>query len=149
MNQLDLQIASTSNQLPSIEHFQQWVNTVLTTSENALEILIRLVDEIESAELNERYRHKKGATNILSFPFEPPAAVDSPLLGDLVICVPIIETEAQQQQKPLLDHWAHITLHGVLHLCGYNHIEEDEAEIMEAKEIGLLKTLHINNPYEV
>jgi probable rRNA maturation factor len=149
MNQLDLQIASTSNQLPSIEHFQQWVNTVLTTSENALEILIRLVDEIESAELNERYRHKKGATNILSFPFEPPAAVDSPLLGDLVICVPIIETEAQQQQKPLLDHWAHITLHGVLHLCGYNHIEEDEAEIMEAKEIGFLKTLHINNPYEV
>ena len=148
MNQVDLQIVSTSNQIPSISDFQIWVDVVLNNNTPPLEVLIRLVDTAESADLNKRYRQKKGATNILSFPFEAPEMIESPLLGDLIICVPIIENEALEQKKPLLNHWAHITFHGLLHLCGYDHIKEVDAKIMEAKEISLLKTLLIDNPYE-
>lgn len=148
MNQIDLQIASSSNRLPTIAQFQTWVDTVLNTAESNIEVLIRLVDEKESAILNERYRQKQGATNILSFPFEAPDVVESALLGDLIICVPVIEAQAIAQHKSLLDHWAHIVIHGLLHLCGYDHIEASAAEEMEAKEIRFLKTLLIDNPYE-
>ncbi|MCK5898664.1 MAG: rRNA maturation RNase YbeY [Methylococcales bacterium] len=148
MNQIDLQIASSSNRLPTIAQFQTWVDTVLNTAESNIEVLIRLVDEKESAILNERYRQKQGATNILSFPFEAPDVVESTLLGDLIICVPVIEAQAIAQHKSLLDHWAHIVIHGLLHLCGYDHIEASAAEEMEAKEIRFLKTLLIDNPYE-
>ncbi|MCK4493383.1 MAG: rRNA maturation RNase YbeY [Methylococcales bacterium] len=148
MNQIDLQIVSTSQLLPTIAHFQMWVDIVLKTTESDHEILIRLVDEQESARLNERYRHKQGSTNILSFPFDAPDMIESTLLGDLIICVPVIEAEAIVQHKPLLHHWAHIVIHGLLHLCGYDHIEQSAAEEMEAKEIRFLKTLLIDNPYE-
>jgi probable rRNA maturation factor len=109
--------------------------------------VIRLVDDQESAELNQQYRHKQGPTNILSFPFEAPDGFDTDLLGDLVICTPLIALEAQQQNKQLFDHWAHITIHGVLHLLGYDHIDDAEAEEMEALEIKILSRLNINNPY--
>ncbi len=145
MNQLDIQVASNSSSLPNKMHFQTWVDSVLTDDS---EIVIRLVDNAESAELNQKYRHKKGATNILSFPFEVPEMIDSTLLGDLVICAPMIEQQAKQQQKHLLHHWAHIVIHGILHLCGYNHEDDAEAQIMEAKEINLLKKLFIRNPYQ-
>ncbi|MCK5924483.1 MAG: rRNA maturation RNase YbeY [Methylococcales bacterium] len=148
MNQLDLQIVSTSTQIPTSAHFQKWIDTVLKSAQSDTEVLIRLVDDKESADLNQRYRHKQGSTNILSFPFEAPDIIESPLLGDLIICVPVIENQAQQQHKRLLDHWAHIVIHGLLHLCGYDHIDHTEAQEMETKEIKLLNTLLINNPYE-
>ncbi len=145
MNQLEIQITSISEKIPSEGQFQTWVDMVLKDNN---ELVIRIVDRSESATLNQRYRHKHGATNILSFPFEVPKMISSSLLGDLVICAPIIEQQAEQQQKPLFHHWAHIVIHGVLHLCGYDHLSDTEAQIMESKEITLLKKLSIRNPYQ-
>ena len=108
---------------------------------------MRIVDEQESAELNEQYRHKSGPTNILSFPVDLPEGIELNLLGDLVICAPVLEKEALEQEKLLAHHWAHIIVHGVLHLLGYDHIDETQAELMENKEIAILNKLNINNPY--
>jgi probable rRNA maturation factor len=145
MNQLDIQIASHSTHLPTRTHFQTWIDLVLI---NPAEIVIRIVDQTESAELNQYYRHKQGATNILSFPFEAPKEIASALLGDLVICAPMIESQAKHQHKLLSHHWAHMVIHGVLHLYGYDHIKATDAQVMEAKEILLLKQLSIRNPYQ-
>ena len=111
-------------------------------------MVIRIVDEDESAQLNETYRHKVGATNVLSFPFEVPEGIELNLLGDLVVCAPVLAREAQEQNKPLMAHWAHIIIHGTLHLLGYDHIDDSDAREMEEKEIALLKTLSISNPYD-
>lgn len=149
MNYIDLQIA-TSAAHPESEQFQRWVDAALESFENNdedSEILIRLVDDAESAELNQQYRHKSGPTNILSFPFEVPDGMEMDLLGDLVICAPLIAQEAEQQNKSAEHHWAHITVHGVLHLLGYDHVEEQDAEEMEAREIEILRRLGIANPY--
>ena len=147
MNYLDIQLATSYADYPTEQQFQLWVDTVLQEDDQDSEIVIRLVDDQESAELNQQYRHKQGPTNILSFPFEAPDGFDTDLLGDLVICAPLIALEAQQQNKQLFDHWAHITIHGVLHLLGYDHIDDAEAEEMEALEIKILSRLNINNPY--
>ncbi|MGR8931521.1 MAG: rRNA maturation RNase YbeY [Gammaproteobacteria bacterium] len=148
MNYLDLQIATESSNYPSEQQFQQWIDKVLSDNSHDNEVVIRLVDEAESAELNQQYRHKTGPTNVLSFPFEAPEGFEMDLLGDLVICVPVIVKEAAEQNKLLEHHWAHITIHGVLHLLGYDHIEEADAEEMEALEIKLLNMLNIANPYQ-
>src|SRR5690606_4915165 len=111
------------------------------------ELVIRIVDKPEMSQLNEYYRGKTGPTNILRFPFEAPEHIEMNLLGDLVVCAPVLVEEARAQRKPLWHHWAHIIVHGVLHLLGYDHIEPDEAEIMEAKEIEILACLNIDNPY--
>lgn len=148
MNYLELQVATASCDYPSVEMFQHWMDTVLRDPAQNSEIVIRLVDDEESAALNQQYRHKLGPTNILSFPFEAPAGIETDLLGDLVICVPLISREAAEQHKLPEHHWAHITIHGLLHLLGYDHIEESEAEEMEALEIKLLNMLNINNPYQ-
>lgn len=150
MNYLELQIATESTDYPSEEQFQQWLDAALSGFEEEgadAEVVIRLVDDAESAELNQQYRHKEGPTNILSFPFEAPEGMELDLLGDLVICAPIIAKEALEQNKQTLHHWAHITVHGVLHLLGYDHIEDQDAEQMEALEIEILNTLNIANPY--
>jgi probable rRNA maturation factor len=147
MNYLEIQLATSYADYPSEQQFQLWVDTALQEDDQDSEIVIRLVDDQESAELNQQYRHKQGPTNILSFPFEAPDGFDTDLLGDLVICAPLIALEALQQNKQLFDHWAHITIHGVLHLLGYDHIDDAEAEEMEALEIKILSRLNINNPY--
>ena len=147
MNYLEIQLATSYADYPSEQQFQLWLDTVLQEDDQDSEIVIRLVDDQESAELNQQYRHKQGPTNILSFPFEAPDGFDTDLLGDLVICTPLIALKAQQQNKQLFDHWAHITIHGVLHLLGYDHIDDAEAEEMEALEIKILSRLNINNPY--
>lgn len=148
MNYLDIQVATESAEYPDAAKFQTWVDAVLSDSAVDSEIVIRLVDETESAELNGQYRHKSGPTNILSFPFEPPMGIEMDLLGDLLMCVPVITKEASEQHKLPEHHWAHITIHGVLHLLGYDHIEEQDAEHMEALEVSILKTLNIANPYQ-
>ncbi|WP_150047195.1 MULTISPECIES: rRNA maturation RNase YbeY [Methylomonas] len=148
MNFLEVQIATECANIPGEQQFQYWVDTVLSDATRDSEIVIRLVDFAESAELNQQFRNKTGPTNILSFPFEPPAEVESDLLGDLVICAPLIAEEALQQHKPIDHHWAHITVHGILHLLGYDHIAEQDAEEMEAVEVRILTVLHIPDPYQ-
>jgi len=147
MNQIEIQTIFKSNGQPDQEQIQRWVDAALEGFNQGTEIVVRIVDEQESAELNEQYRHKKGPTNILSFPVEVPEGIELNLLGDLVICAPILEKEALEQHKALTDHWAHIIVHGVLHLLGYDHIDDDEAELMESKEITILNKLNIKNPY--
>ncbi|MEY4767623.1 MAG: hypothetical protein RL637_262 [Pseudomonadota bacterium] len=148
MNLIDLQIATEIKVLPQLSDFQTWVDLALADQDQIFEIVIRLVDKAESAQLNQAYRHKTGATNILSFPFEVPEGIELNLLGDLIICAPLVAEEAQIQHKPLLHHWAHLVIHGILHLRGYDHQQEAEALLMESLEINLLHQLTIANPYQ-
>ena len=147
MNQIEIQTVFKSNGQPDQGQIQRWVDAALEGFGQDAEIVVRIVDEQESAELNEQYRHKPGPTNILSFPVEVPESIELNLLGDLVVCAPVLEKEALEQNKTLIDHWAHIIVHGVLHLLGYDHIDETQAELMESKEITILNTLNIENPY--
>jgi len=144
---VDLQIAYEGN-VPEQTLFQKWAEAALQEDvAEDCELSIRVVETTESAELNLAYRGKTGPTNVLSFPFDSPIPMEPRLLGDLVICVPIVEKEALEQAKPLEHHWAHLVVHGCLHLLGYDHIEDDDAEEMEAFEIEILQTLAIDNPY--
>lgn len=145
---IDLQIASENvEKLPTLEQFTLWATQAVRAENVELEITIRIVDEAESHELNLTYRGKDRPTNILSFPFECPEEVELPLLGDLVICRQVVEKEAVEQGKPLLAHWAHMVVHGSLHLLGYDHIEDDEAEEMEALETRIMQGLGFDDPY--
>lgn len=147
MSFLDIQRIYEEQGLPTDAQFNDWVDAALPEQNQDNEIVIRIVDESESATLNQQYRQKPGSTNILSFTFDAPNNINLNLLGDLVICAPVVNREAQQQNKAVNDHWAHITIHGVLHLQGYDHKEENEAEAMEVQEIAILKKLNIGNPY--
>lgn len=144
---LDLQNVCCGSLAPSSEQFKQWVQETLIHYRKKSEITIRIVDEQESAYLNETYRHKQGPTNVLSFPFTPPPHIRSNLLGDLVICAPLVAREAQQQKKAIQAHWAHLTIHGILHLLGYDHETDPEATVMEGIEIEILNRLGFANPY--
>ncbi|MDD2659912.1 MAG: rRNA maturation RNase YbeY [Methylococcales bacterium] len=149
MNLIEIQTIFKSKGQPGQEQIQQWVDTALEDFNQNTEIVVRIVDEQESAALNEQYRLKPGPTNILSFPVEAPEGIELDLLGDLVVCAPVLEKEALEQHKTLTEHWAHIIVHGVLHLLGYDHVNDDEAELMEDKEIAILKQLNIKNPYYI
>lgn len=145
---LDLQIAcENTDNLPSEAQFQRWIDGVLPMFQEESEVTIRLVDEAESHELNLTYRGMDKPTNVLSFPFEVPPGMEMSLLGDLVICRQVVEKEAQEQGKPLEAHWAHMVVHGSLHLLGYDHIEDDEAEEMEALETEIMLALGYEDPY--
>ncbi|AYC34409.1 rRNA maturation RNase YbeY [Pseudomonas cavernae] len=147
MLELDLQVATQAT-TPSASQFRQWCELALRQRSADSELTIRLVDEAEARELNHSYRHKDYATNVLSFPAEvPDELLDIPLLGDLVICVAVVEREAAQQGKAPEAHWAHLVIHGCLHLLGYDHIEDAEAEEMEALERQLLAELGHPDPY--
>lgn len=145
---LELQIAIDNSELPSQESFELWVLTALRDNMSEAELTIRIVDEAESQSLNSTYRGKDKPTNVLSFPFEAPAEIDIPLLGDLIICAPVVECEAKQQGKTLQAHWAHMVVHGCLHLLGYDHINDTEAEEMESIETQLIESLSYTNPYK-
>jgi len=144
--QLDVQRATQAN-TPSDDAFFGWAQAALINKQNETELLLRLVDEDESAELNSTYRHKPGSTNVLSFPFEAPAGIDFTALGDLVICAPVVKREAQQQKKSEHAHWAHMLVHGMLHLQGHDHQDDDSASRMENLETQILAQLGFNNPY--
>ncbi|WP_114418350.1 rRNA maturation RNase YbeY [Marinospirillum perlucidum] len=150
---IDLQMATDHPQAcPSLEAFQVWVEAgLLEETPSACEVTLRLVDDDESRYLNASYRGKDKPTNVLSFPFDAPidlaAAGELTLLGDLVICVPQVVREAEEQQKQLQHHWAHLVIHGLLHLQGKDHQEEAEAEAMEALERARLAALGIPDPY--
>jgi probable rRNA maturation factor len=144
---LDLQNAC-EGAVPSEASFQKWLNAALGKLDEEIELSVRLVDALESATLNETYRNKSGPTNVLSFPFDAPVELSPRLLGDLVMCAPIVRAEAIQQDKQETDHWAHMAIHGCLHLLGYDHVIDNEAEAMEALEVKILRTLDIADPYE-
>jgi len=147
MIEIDVQRIAQAENLPSDEEFAVWVNAALGQYNKPFELTIRLVDESESQALNSQYRQKNKPTNVLSFPFEVPEGIELNLLGDLVICVQVVEVEANQQQKTLSAHWAHMVIHGCLHLLGFDHISDEEAEEMESLEIDILAKLGFNNPY--
>lgn len=147
MLDVDLQLASSSQTLPDAAQLQHWA-TLALQGEQPMEVTIRIVDEPESQELNNAYRGKDKPTNVLSFPFEAPPGIEINLLGDLVICAPVVNREALEQHKTQEAHWAHMVIHGMLHLQGYDHIEDEDATIMESIEIKLLRELGYPDPYE-
>lgn len=145
---LDLQIACENEQgLPAEADFRRWLEAVLPQFQPESEVTIRLVDEAESHELNHTYRGKDKPTNVLSFPFEAPPGIELPLLGDLIICRQVVEQEAAEQEKAPEAHWAHMVIHGSLHLLGYDHIEDEEAEEMESLETEIMLALGYPDPY--
>lgn len=145
--QLDVQRAAALAG-PTDAQLQRWVASALQGRRDTAEMTIRIVDEDESAELNQTYRHKQGPTNVLSFPFEAPEDITMDLLGDLVICAAVVERQAKEQYKSSEAHWAHMVVHGSLHLLGYDHIEAQQAEVMEALEVSILQEMGFPNPYE-
>jgi len=156
---VDVQYACDEPHLPQRKLLTRWVQTALANGVSAdsyqgrlpilayLELTIRIVDETEGRQLNETWRQSSGATNVLSFPFDNPPGMELGLLGDIVICAPVVTREAANQNKSLTAHWAHLVVHGTLHLLGYDHLEEAAAEVMENLEIQILHCLGYPNPY--
>ncbi|WMQ73869.1 MAG: Endoribonuclease YbeY [Sodalis sp.] len=145
---LNLQLAcNDARDLPNEADFLRWLRGVLPLFLDYAEVTVRLVDEAESHELNFTYRGKDRPTNVLSFPFEAPPEVEHHLLGDLVICRQVVEREAQQQEKTLEAHWAHMVVHGSLHLLGYDHILDEKALEMESLETEIMQNLGYQDPY--
>lgn len=132
---------------PDPDSIRTWVAAAVGNERAQAEVDICIVGEAQSAELNQRYRNNTGATNVLSFTADLPPEVPLPLLGEIIICAPVITREAAEQNKPAQAHWAHMVVHGTLHLLGYDHIEEQDAVIMEAREIEIMASLGFATPY--
>lgn len=144
---LDLQLSQTFSGLPEKAQFLHWADVALEGRREEAELLIRIVDAAEITELNKTYRGIDKATNVLSFPFDVPAPVESDLLGDIIICASVVQREAGELNQSEDMHWAHMVVHGVLHLLGYDHLNDEQAEVMESLEIQILKQLGYPNPY--
>ena len=144
-----LQIATENRHVPAEDTFNNWINILTQAIEiKKEEVTIRVVNTEESQTLNKRYRGQDKPTNVLSFPSQIPALGGETYLGDIVICAEIVEQEARAQNKSVEAHWAHMLVHGILHLQGYDHTEDAPAEKMEKLEINLLATLGYANPYD-
>lgn len=145
----------SDDSIPAVEDFSVWVQQALEVAnyqpvaDAPVQISIRIIAEAEMAELNGHYRGKPQPTNVLSFPAELPEGVPLNVLGDMVACAPVIAREALEQSKPSSAHWAHMTLHSILHLLGYDHMRDDEAEAMESLEIAAMTMLGFANPYQI
>ena len=146
--EVDVQVACDEDDLPGQADLRAWARAAVGALREDAELTIRIVDEAESTRLNSRYRNKDGATNVLSFPFDAPAGMDVPLLGDIVVCAPVVRREARQQSKSVSSHWAHMVVHGALHLLGFDHEQARDADEMEAMETRILADLGFDNPYE-
>ncbi|MDH5323902.1 MAG: rRNA maturation RNase YbeY [Gammaproteobacteria bacterium] len=152
--ELDFQVASTEYASigPDQKTLERWIVAAAAAvpekkSNDHIQLTVRVVDESEMTQLNQTYRNKTGSTNVLSFPAELPEDLPLPLLGDVLVCAPVVRREALEQHKSLEQHWAHMIVHGVLHLMGYDHISDEEAETMEALEVAILAKLDFPNPY--
>jgi len=147
--QIDIESNSQSTLIPSLIELERWISAALQSQalEDA-EVSVYIVDEDEGQELNSQYRGKDYPTNVLSFHADIAEEVGVPLLGDLVVCAPVVEREAQEQGKTLQAHWAHMLVHGTLHLLGFDHIEDDEAEAMEVLETQIVTGLGYPAPYQ-
>jgi len=147
---IDLQNPCGAKDVPKKTEIKRWLGCAMQQIDiqgNQAEVTIRIVDEIEMTQLNSQYRGKIKVTNVLSFPFEQVAPVESDFLGDIVICHSVVKSEAEQQNKQVQHHWAHLTTHGFLHLLGYDHISDIQAEEMESLEILIMHELGYPNPY--
>ncbi|MFL0804143.1 MAG: rRNA maturation RNase YbeY [Agarilytica sp.] len=146
----DIQLASDCTDTPNESDIILWVESSLKAVNitDDKDISVRIIDEDESRQLNRQYRNIDKSTNVLSFPCDLPEEVDIPLLGDLAICSPVVAREAKEQGKALESHWAHMVVHGTLHLLGFDHIEDSEAEHMESIETSILTSLGYAAPYE-
>lgn len=144
---VDIDNVCAYNALPDNALIEQCVTAAVDGLRGRAELCLRVVDEAESEAMNTQYRGQHKPTNVLSFPSGLPESFDPPLLGDLVICASVVAREAEEQGKTLQAHWAHMLVHGVLHLLGFDHVEDGEAELMEAREIAILKKLGFANPY--
>ena len=141
------ELAESDDDVPKPELIQAWATAAYLDDVPAIaSVYITTPEEIQ--QLNKQYRDKDSATNVLSFPMQSPDEVDICLLGDIALCASVIKQEAAQQSKSETSHWAHMVVHGMLHLQGYDHIEDDEAETMEREEIKILKQLGFSNPYK-
>lgn len=143
-----IQYAVGRRGIPAPASFRRWIQTSLDMLERTGALTLRVTDEAESAALNQAYRNKPGPTNVLSFPFDPPPGWSGNYLGDLVLCAPVVAREAQAQGKPSRAHWAHLSVHGSLHLLGYDHQDAADARRMEALEIRILRELGFDDPYQ-
>jgi probable rRNA maturation factor len=150
--EFEIQRATTSINSPHDDQFQIWINAIDVQQDKIFALSIRIVDEPEARQFNREYRNRDYATNVLSFPVELPeglpAEVRQTQLGDLLICAPVVAREAREQKRPQANHWAHLTVHGILHLLGYDHQEDDQAIVMESLEIKILNKLGISDPYQ-
>lgn len=145
---LDVQYAvDNCGGIPDESAIFSWVQASLQNEREDAELTVRITGIAEITQLNSQYRHKKGATNVLSFPADIPPELGIPMLGDIVICAPVVEQEAREQEKMLTAHWAHMVVHGTLHLLGYDHIEDADAIVMEGKETEILLSLGYPDPY--
>lgn len=147
MVKVEVQYAVTDSNIPTEQDFQNWASVIEAKYNECEDVAIRIVDENEITNLNNEYRKKAQATNVLAFPAEIPEGTGLPFIGDIVICAPIVAKQAAEQGKSLLSHWAHLTLHGILHLQGYDHIDSADAQIMEQLEVQLMQKLGFPNPY--
>ncbi len=145
---VDLQLATEYPNLPTEKQITEWVAAAIGGRTDEAELSIRIVDEDEITTLNREYRDKDKPTNVLSFPFSSEIELDIPLLGDIVICAQVVADEAKEQGKSEQAHWAHMVVHGVLHLLGYDHVDDDGAQDMEALEKQVITDLGFPNPYE-
>lgn len=146
-NPIDIQYAITAEGVPGEEYLRHWLQLALADRADNAELSLRVVDEAEMTALNHEYRGKDYPTNVLSFPYEAMPGVDSALLGDIVICAPVVAREALEQDKPVESHWAHMVIHGVLHLLGHDHHDAAQAQRMEQLETRLLEQLGFPDPY--
>jgi len=144
---VDIQRVTEDTDIPDNRQIRKWVKTALSVYDKDAELTIRIVDEEEGAELNRKWRKKKGPTNVLSFSYADDNSNVNGLLGDIIICAPVIKREALEQKKPPESHWAHMVIHGTLHLLGYDHIKPEDAGKMENLEVRLLKSIGYANPY--
>lgn len=149
--QVDIEVASDGLSVPGAADIERWISAALSMAgrlqQPEAEVSLYVVDEEEGRELNLQYRNKDYPTNVLSFPADLPEELALPLLGDLVVCAPVVEREAREQDKLLTAHWAHMLVHGTLHLLGFDHIEDAEADEMEALETRILAQLGFADPY--
>ena len=145
---VEVQRASESKKVPTKASLARYAEAAIASGHSGAGLVIRIVDEPESRALNRQFRGIDEPTNVLSFPFAAPPRVRSKHIGDLVVCAPVVEREAAEQGKPLEAHWAHMVVHGVLHLLGYDHQTDADAETMEGLEIAILGRLGFPNPYE-
>jgi probable rRNA maturation factor len=145
---IDIQMACPTEEAPDEDSIKRWASAAIRDERDNSELNLRIVDELESADFNQQYRGKTGATNVLSFPFDAVTPEPLTILGDLVVCAPVVNREASEQQKTTEAHWAHIIVHGVLHLLGYDHIDDKDAEQMEGLETAIMLELNFPAPYE-
>ena len=146
---INIQKISDLHSLPDNKSIVKWAKIALDNKNKEAEIVIRIVEEDEGLELNKKWCKKNYPTNVLSFPISDPMNNMSNFLGDIVICANVVFAEAQEQKKNINEHFAHMVIHGILHLQGYSHASDDEAEAMEKKEISMLESLGYGNPYEI